>query len=91
MLILTKIRTESVAIKCHSIFPFHRMWREIREKAKLELLHILFMMKVNSVDENSAQSIDEITPSTIFKELPTKIVLNQWKYQIDLFTENGFI
>lgn len=68
------------------------MWREIQEKARLELLHILFMVKVNSVDETSARPIDEISPTTIFQgELPTKHVLEQWKFLIDLFIENGFI
>lgn len=68
------------------------MWHEIREKAKMELLHILFMAKINLIEENSAQSPHDMTPDTLFKEeLPSKAVLRDWKFKIDMFTEHGLI
>lgn len=68
------------------------MWNEIKDKAKIELMHILFMAKLCKSDETSIPQSDEITPETFSKvEKPSLSVLQRWKCIIDLFDKNGFI
>lgn len=69
------------------------MWREIQDKAKLEVLHIFFLKKLCMVQTNEAPpSLDEVNAETFYKDDPPSVaVLNQWKLIINIFQENGFI
>lgn len=68
------------------------MWNEIREKAKIEMLHILVLSKLCMVEEHSAPSLDTISSETFFMdEPPSKATLNRWKLMIDMFQVNGFL
>lgn len=69
------------------------MWDEIQSKAKNELLHSLFMLKVVTADESSAPpSLDEVTPDHFFnEEKPTNVVLQRWQCILDLCKENKLL
>lgn len=69
------------------------MWKEIKEKSKLELFHSLFMVKVVAADESETpSSLDEITPETFCKEdAPSKAILNRWKCILAIYKENELI
>lgn len=64
------------------------MWKEIQNKAKLEILHVLFMVKVTTMD---VSQLDEISPGDFlfWKKLP-KETQDRWNLTIQLFNENGF-
>lgn len=65
------------------------MWLEIKERAKFELMHILFMQKISFVDY--AASVDEISKDTFTKnQKPTDDILHRWRVVIDLFTQHDF-
>lgn len=66
------------------------MWEEIKGKAKLELLHSLFMVKIVAADESSTpSSLDEVTPETFYsKKSLSNAVLNQWKTILSICEEN---
>lgn len=69
-----------------------RMWNEIQEKAKIEMLHVFWMTRIAMADGNAIPSIDEISSETFYREEPiSKTVLNRWKFIIDMFTANDFI
>lgn len=73
-------------------YSFGRIWHEIQVKAKLELLHILFVAKISLANRTTEPSIDEISLNTIFNEQsPSEAVLRRWKFLIDIFAENGLI
>lgn len=56
----------------------------------MELLHILFMTKLNLVDQ--PPSFENTSAGNPFKEkVPSEAVLRQWKFIVDIFIENGFI
>lgn len=65
------------------------MWEEIQKRAKIEMLHILFMIKVTTAD---LDSLGETSPDAFYnwKQLPNE-VLKRWKIIIKIFTENEFI
>lgn len=65
------------------------MWKEIQTRAKIELLHVLFMTKVTTVD---LSSLGDSSPDAFYnwKQLPN-VVVKRWKLIIKLFIENGFI
>lgn len=64
----------------------------MKENAKVELLHILFMLKICNADEKKTPSMDEISDETFLKsEKPSDAILNRWKCIIDLFKQNEFI
>lgn len=68
------------------------MWIKIQDKAKNELLHAIFMIKVVFADEKDIPSLDEVSPDTFFtEEIPSILILNRWKLVIDLYKENDFI
>lgn len=75
------------------LLHFFRMWNEIQSKAKFELLHSLFMVKIVVADESSAPpSLDEVSPETFFSgEQPSTAVLNRWKCILDVCKDNKFI
>lgn len=66
-----------------------RMWREIQRRAKIELLHVLFMIKMITFDASASQERD---PDAFYdwKELPDN-VSKRWQLLIDIFSKNGFI
>lgn len=65
------------------------MWEEIQKRAKIEILHVLFMTKVTTAD---LSSLSNTSPDAFYnwKKLPD-IVLKRWKLIIKIFTENEFI
>lgn len=69
------------------------MWKEIKDKAKLELLHSLFMVKVVTADERSTpSSLDEVTPETFFSgESPSEAILNRWECILSVCNDNELI
>lgn len=69
------------------------MWKEIKEKSKLELSHALFMVKVVAADESETpSSLDEVTPDTFFKDQsPSKAILNRWKCILDIYKNHELI
>lgn len=74
------------------LFFLIRIWNEIQNKAKLEILHIFFLTKCVLADEQTAPWIEDITAETFFSsKLPSKIILNRWKLILDVFQENALI
>lgn len=68
------------------------MWDEIQEKAKIELLHALFMAKIVTADDNSAPSLDEVTPESFFREeAPSDALLKRWRCIFHVCENNGLI
>lgn len=68
------------------------MWHEIQQRAKMELLHILYMSKLALIDASTLTPLDEATPDMFFQDgPPSKEVLVRWKLIIDLFIQNGLI
>lgn len=73
-------------------FVVARIWNEIRNIGKMELLRILFVIKLVFVERDSVPSLETITPETFFKEEPpTKIALSRWKIIIESMIENELI
>lgn len=69
-----------------------RIWNEIQNKAKLEILHVFFLTKCVLANEQTAPWIEDITPETFFSsELPSKAILDRWKLILDVFQENSLI
>lgn len=69
------------------------MWVEIKDRAKIELLHALFMIKVTTFDpKTQADPHQEICQETFFnwKRLPEHVA-TRWELLIDTFDKNGFI
>lgn len=66
------------------------MWEEIRQRAKIELLHILFMIKVTTYVPDASN--ESIGPDTFFNwtQLPDRVRI-RWQIVLDIFNENGFI
>lgn len=69
------------------------MWTEIQSKAKFELLHSLYMVKIVAADESLAPpSLDEVTPDMFFNQAkPTNAILNRWRCILNVCKENKFI
>lgn len=69
------------------------MWNEIKDKSKIEILHIFFLSKLCMVETSETPPLlDAVNSETFFKnEPPSDAVLQRWKLIIDLFQENGFI
>lgn len=65
------------------------MWREIRQRARIELLHVLFMIKMITFDASNDSDND---PDAFYnwKELPESVSI-RWQLLIDIFDKNGFI
>lgn len=68
------------------------MWHEIQEKAKFELLHVLFFVKIVLVDESGIPDLDKFSPDNLLDgKIPSKELLNRWKLIFELFIENGLL
>lgn len=68
------------------------MWHEIQEKAKIELFHGLFFVKIASMDEKGIPDLDKISPDNLLnEEMPSREILNKWKTIFNLFIENGLL
>lgn len=68
------------------------MWNEIRTIGKMELLRILFVIKLVFIERDSVPSLEKISPETFFKEdTPNKIALSRWKFIIESMIENEII
>lgn len=70
-----------------------RLWHEIQVKGKMELLRILFVIKVVFVKSSSVPSLEEISPEIFFENegMPSNDILNRWKFVIDMFIANDLI
>lgn len=68
-----------------------RMWDEIQQKAKIELLHVLFMIKMITFDTSSSQKT-RVDPKVFYDwiKLPQN-VQTRWKLLMEIFSENEFI
>lgn len=69
------------------------MWGEIKDRAKIELLHVLFMIKVTMFDPKTQAEPDQEICQEIFfnwKSLPED-VSSRWELLIDIFVKNEFI
>lgn len=68
------------------------MWKEIQEKAKLSLFYVFYRIKLMRSDDSSVPSLSKPSENaTSFEQPASKTVLDQWKFVIDIFMENGFI
>lgn len=69
-----------------------RIWTEIQTKAKIEMLHVLYMSRIATADGSAIPSIDEISSETFYNEEPlSEAILCRWKFIIDMFVKNDFI
>lgn len=65
------------------------IFSEVRDKAKNELFHILYMAKVTSFDKESTPELSEVTADFFMNEKrPSEALLQRWKQIISLFEEN---
>lgn len=66
------------------------MWFEIQDKAKKDLLRVLFVVK-NSVSDETA-TLDKVSQDSFFrKDGQTKTFARRWKCILEIFTKNGLI
>lgn len=66
------------------------MWNEIQEKAKLEMLHAFAMSKIVTADENTAPSLEEVSPESFFNDGPPSKALSQrWQCIISVCEKYG--
>ncbi|XP_055307116.1 uncharacterized protein LOC129571348 [Sitodiplosis mosellana] len=71
-------------------YTYEKMWFEIQDKAKRELMRVLFVVKNSVSDENS--TLDKISQDAFFrKDGRTKSFARRWKCILEIFTENGLI
>lgn len=71
---------------------FSRMWREIRQKAKLQLFTLLVRLKVIMAEEDASQSVKNVNQYTAAYLKPaSQEIFDRWKIMIDIFIGNGLI
>lgn len=68
------------------------MWSEIRAKTHITLFRLLIRAKVTRANHDSTPQLSQVNKNNFPMERPaSKAVLDQWKFIVDLFIENGFI
>lgn len=64
------------------------MWTEISKMAKIELLHVMFMIKIVT----APPLLDDVSDETFFSnEKPSDTVLHRWKCILDICRDNDLI
>lgn len=64
------------------------MWQEIRVKAKFLLYRVLQRAKISKADPTPVNTTEH---TAVYLKPARKAILDQWKFIIDMFIENGFI
>ncbi|XP_055307114.1 uncharacterized protein LOC129571346 [Sitodiplosis mosellana] len=73
-------------------YTSEKMWSEIRDKAHILLFRLLIRAKVTKANHDSTPQLHEVNKRNSPMERPaSKVVLDQWKFIIDMFIENAFI
>lgn len=71
------------------------MWKEIRDKAKFNLLNLYMYLasdKIALKESNSISSPNYVNTNDTYLHHPTpETILNRWKCINDIYFENGFI
>lgn len=65
------------------------MWKEIRVKAKFPFYRVLQRVKISKADATKPANTTE--HAAVYMKPAQKSILDQWKFIIDVFIENGFI
>lgn len=71
------------------------MWREIKDKAKIQLLRVLnntkFLRASFDISNDESELTEHALEHKIVGQPISDTVLIRWRYIVDLFVENGFI
>ncbi|XP_031633861.1 uncharacterized protein LOC116347425 [Contarinia nasturtii] len=71
-------------------YTHEKMWHEFREKAKFSSFYSIQTMKVSNA--NSIPSLDKLDNDSDPSSKPaSQAAINQWKFVVDMFTQNGLI
>lgn len=67
------------------------MWDEVKDKAKLEILHTLFMIKLCTFQIDDSVDLDKVDSNDFMDQVkPSPNYVKQVKNMYRIFDENGF-